>query len=130
MSNRNKKQIKIAVDKVKQFLKHGDKDKHQRNPGRQREAPFGVSNEAEASDDDEENSSGDEDDEDASGDEVPKESFSYKHPLDENNDGSVPDKVISFEGVNTAETAEALLLLYYPKCKYHIILNLKLMFSI
>ena len=122
--------VKIAVDKVKQLLQHGDKEKYRRNLGRQREVPFGVSNEAEASDDEEENASGDEDDEDASGDEVPKESFAFKHPLDANNDSSVPDKVISFEGVYTAETAQALLFLNYPKCKNHIILNLKLMFSI
>jgi hypothetical protein len=121
MSTKIKNQIKIAVEKVRQLLQYGDKDKHQqREPGRQLEAPFGVSNEAEASDDDEENASGDENDEDASGDEVP--TFSYKHPLNANNDGSVRDKVISFEGVNSEETAEALLLLYYPKRKYHIIL--------
>jgi len=118
------KAVGKAVDKVKHFLNYGDKEKYRRNL--QREAPFGVSNEAEASD-----ASGDEAEaSDASGDEVPKESFAFKHPLDANNDSSVPDKVISFEGVNTAETAKALLLLYYPKCKYHIILNLKLMFSI
>lgn len=121
-----------AVDKARQFLeKGGGGIQCQVKPLRRKAASKWFS--LEAAVDDKEDVSGDEDeeDEDAIGDEVPEESFAFKHPLDStNNASSIPEKVISFEGVSTADTAKALLFLIYDDCKYHSILNLKLMFSI
>lgn len=122
---------RTAVAIARQFIKNGEEgNQYQLNSKRRKVASkfFNL----EAAVDDNEDVSGDEDeeDEDAIGDEDPKV-FSFKHPLNStNNDSNLPDKVISFEGVYTAETAQALLFLNYPKCKNHIILNLKLMFSI
>jgi hypothetical protein len=127
----------ISVDIARQFLENrgeGEGIQHQVKPRRRKVASKYFS--LEAAVDDKEDVSGDEDeededeDEDAFGDEDPKD-FSFKHPLNsKNNDSNLPDKVISFEGVSTTVTARALLFLIYNDCKYHSILNLKLMFSI
>lgn len=122
---------RIAVDIARQFLENGEEDnQYEVNSQRRKEASKFFS--LEAAVDDKEDVSGDEDeeDEDAIGDEDPKD-FSFKHPLNStNNDSNLPDKVISFKGVSTTQTAQALLFLTYNDCKYHSILNLKLMFSI
>jgi hypothetical protein len=125
---------RIAVKIARQFLDNGEEEEgegiqHQVNPLRRKASKY-FSLEADV--DDKEDVSGDEDEEDegAIGDEDPKD-FSFKHPLNStNNDSNLPDKVISFEGVSTTVTARALLFLIYNDCKYHSILNLKLMFSI
>ena len=124
---------RIAEEIAWQFLKNGGEGEgiqHQVNPRRRKVASKYFS--LEAAVDDKEDVSGDEDEEDegAIGDEDPKH-FSFKHPLNSRkNDSNLPDKVISFEGVSTTVTARALLFLIYDDCKYHSILNLKLMFSI